>query len=95
MVTRATVGHLRSYPYAMSHGHKDLLKRPILDDHVSRGKATVRRTLEVVCAFVCRIQLMLYLVMHYSDLRFDFIWACILSYKLTVKRDAESKLQKT
>ena len=29
--------------------HKDLLKRPILDDHVSRGKATVRRTLGVVC----------------------------------------------
>ena len=64
VVTRATVGHLRSYPYAMGHGHKDLLKRPILDDHVSRGKATVRRTLEVVCEFLCYFQFMLYLVMH-------------------------------
>ena len=60
VVTRATVGHLRSYPYVLDpflirgnrfeatiprqlvlrqpdHGHKDLLKRPILDDHVSKA----------------------------------------------------------
>ena len=65
MVTEATVGHLRSYPYVLDpfflseatvsrqlfrgnrseatvsrqldHGHKDLLKRPILDDHVSKA----------------------------------------------------------
>ena len=65
MVTRAIVGHLRSYPYAidtflfrgnfseatcfeatvsrqlvlrqLDHGHKDLLRRPILDDHVPKA----------------------------------------------------------
>ena len=74
MVTRATVGHLRSYPYAIDHRHKDLLNRPILDDHVSRGKATVKRTLRVVCE-LCHFQFMFYLDHALGELRFDFIWA--------------------
>ena len=41
--------HLRSYPHARFLDHEDLLKHPLLDDHLSRGKATVRRTLGVVC----------------------------------------------
>ena len=69
MVTEATSGHLRSYPYVLDpflflgnfseepvsrqldHGHKDLLKRPILDDHVSKatGEAYPRSG---VCIYV-------------------------------------------
>ena len=75
MVTRATVGHLRSYPYALDpflieatvsrqldHGQKDSLKRPILDDHVSKVRQQVRHTLRVVCEFVCYFHVMFYLV---------------------------------
>ena len=49
VITRAMGRHLRSYPHARFPDHEDLLKRPLLDDHLSRGKATVRRTLGVVC----------------------------------------------
>ena len=49
VITRAMGRHLRSYPHARFPDHEDLLRHPLLDDHLSRGKATVRRTLGVVC----------------------------------------------
>ena len=53
--------------------HKDSLRRPILDDHLSRGKATVKRTLGVVCE-LCVIFSLLFVLSCIGDLRFDFIF---------------------
>ena len=80
-------------PLCHVHGHKDLLRRPVLDDHVSRGKATVRRTLRVVCES-CVI-FSYYLSCHaLGELRFDFIWAFILSCNYQQLRGAEIKMRK-
>lgn len=94
VVTGAIVGHLRSYPYAMGHGHKDLLKRPILDDHVSRGKATVRRTLRVVCEFVYCFQLC-FILSWYRELRVVFIFGhSFFHAKFSSFKGAEIKVRK-
>ena len=50
VITKAMGRHLRSYPHARFPDHEDLLRHPLIDDHLSRGKATVRCTLGVVCA---------------------------------------------
>ena len=50
VITGAIGRHLRSYPHARFPDHEDLLRRPLLDDHLSKGKATVRHTLGMVCA---------------------------------------------
>ena len=66
--------------------HKDSLRHPVLDDHLSRGKATVKRTLGVVCELCVIFSSLFVLFMHWwSTFRFYF-WAFILScYCLTVK----------
>ena len=61
VIIRAIGRHLRSYPHARFLDHEDLLKHPLLDDHLSRGKATVRRTLGVVCDS-CVVFIYVYLV---------------------------------
>ena len=73
MVTTGAMGrHLRSYPHGRFPDHEDLLKHPLLDDHLSRGKATVRRTLGVVCDSCVIFR---YFVLSYiSDLRVAFIF---------------------
>ena len=61
--------------------HKDLLRHPLLDDHLSRGKATVKRTLRVVCE-LCIIFSLLFVLSCIGDLRFDFIFLGIHSFML-------------
>ena len=73
VITGAMGRHLRSYPHARFPDHEDLLRHPLLDDHLSRGKATVRRTLGVVCEFVCRFQIFLSFVMSWVIYAFVFI----------------------
>ena len=88
MVTRATVGHLRSYPYVLDpflirgnrfeatiprqpdHRHKDLLRRPILDDHISKatGEAYPKSGVWICVLFSCYILL----YMYHGDLRIVF-----------------------
>ena len=36
VITRAMGRHLRSYPHARFPDHEDLLRHPLLDDHLSR-----------------------------------------------------------
>ena len=36
VITRAIGRHLRSYPHARFPDHEDLLRHPLLDDHLSR-----------------------------------------------------------
>ena len=78
VITRAMGRYLRSYPHAGFPDHEDLLKHPLLDDHVSRGKATVKRTLEVVCD-LCVMFIYIYLVHVGGDLRVAFILTFILA----------------
>ena len=73
----------------MGHGHKDLLRRPLLDDHVSRGKAIVRRTLEVVC--VLCVVFMLCFIFDHGDLRIVFICHTFFHAHLTVNVCEEGK----
>ena len=67
VVTRAMGRHLRSYPYAIDHGHKDLLKRPILDDHVSKEATGEAYPKSGMCEWV-RSQLC-YLYACYDELQ--------------------------
>ena len=80
MVTEAIVGHLRSNPNVLdpfirgnrfeATGSLDKgrpLRRPILDDHVSRQR--VKRTLGVACALCVVFQLM-------------FLYMLFVSYEL-------------
>ena len=39
VITRAMGRHLRSYPHARLPDHEDLLRRPLLDDHLSKGNS--------------------------------------------------------
>ena len=65
-----------------------MLKRPLLDDHLSRGKATVRRTLEVVCD-LCVMFIYIYLVHALVIYAFLLVLTFILScFDLTVKNIA-------
>ena len=61
VITGAMGRHLRSYPHARFPDHEDLLRHPLLDDHLLRGKASVRRTLGVVCD-LCVMFIYIYLV---------------------------------
>ena len=85
VITRAMGRHLRSYPHARFPDHEDLLRHPLLDDHLLKGKATVRRTLGVVCAI--RVSFSDILPFHVIGvlrlILFRFIHSCMLC--LTVK----------
>ena len=39
VITRAMGRHLRSYPHARFPDHEDLLRHPLLDDHLSKGNS--------------------------------------------------------
>ena len=67
MVITGVMGRrLRSYPHARFPDHEDLLKRLLLDDHLSRGKATARRTLgemgDLCVAFRCFVLFMSWVI---------------------------------
>ena len=81
VITGATGRHLRSYPHARFLDHEDLLKRPLLDDHLSRDKATVKRTLGVVCD-LCVVFRYFVLFMSWVIYAFVFILTFILACNL-------------
>ena len=39
VITRAIGRYLRSYPHARFPDHEDLLRHPLLDDHLSKGNS--------------------------------------------------------
>ena len=92
VITRAMGRHLRSYPHARFPDHEDLLKRLLLDDHLSRQGNSEAYPRGGVW-FVCRFQIFLSFVMS-CDLRFcfyfcPFILAC---HYLTVKNCEKDKI---
>ena len=74
VITRAMGRHLRSYPHTRFPDHEDLLRHPLLDDHLSKGKATVRRTLGVVCAIRVSFSFIFVFCHVIGDLAFVFIF---------------------
>ena len=70
------------------------LKHLILDDHVSRGKATVRRTLRVVCEFVYCFQLCFILSCIMVSYALILFGPFILSCRIQQLKGAEIKVRK-
>ena len=91
VITRAMGRHLRSYPHARFPDHKDLLRHPLLDDHLSRQGNSEAYPRGGVCE-LCVVFICIYLVMllvFYALLLFKAIHSCMLC--LTVKSLRESK----
>ena len=85
VITRAMGRHLRSYPHARFPDHEDLLRHPLLDDHLSKGNSEAYPR-GGVCE-LCVIFSLLFVLSCIGDLTIRFyFWAFILScYCLTVK----------
>ena len=75
VITRAMGRHLRSYPHARFPDHEDLLRRPLLDDHLSKGnsEAYPRGGVCELCVsfidiclvmFICDLRLILIRAIH-------------------------------
>ena len=80
VITRAMGRHLRSYPHARFPDHEDLLKRPLLDDHLSRQGNSEAYPRGGVCDS-CIVFIDICLVMFIGVLRLILIKA-IHSYML-------------
>ena len=89
VITRAMGRHLRSYPHARFPDHEDLLRHPLLDDHLSKGNSEAYPR-GGVCELCVMFQLFICLLSCHCDLRLilvrAFILACIFnSYKFAGK----------
>ena len=62
VITRAMGRHLRSYPHARFPDHEDLLRHPLLDDHLSRQGNSEAYPRGGVCDS-CVVFICIYLVM--------------------------------
>ena len=90
VITRAMGRHLRSYPHARFPDHEDLLRHPLLDDHLSRQGNSEAYPRGGVCDS-CVIFICICLVMLKCS-TLDFIMAihsCMLC--LTVKKYLRKK----
>ena len=80
VITRAIGRYLRSYPHARFPDHEDLLRHPLLDDHLSRQGNSEAYPRGGVCD-LCVVFICIYLVM------FVVIYALILFYGHTFFHD--------
>ena len=71
VITRAMGRHLRSYPHARFPDHEDLLRHPLLDDHLSRQGNSEAYPRGGVCDS-CVVFIDIYLVHVMGDLRVHF-----------------------
>ena len=79
VITRAMGRHLRSYPHARFPDHEDLLRHPLLDDHLSRQGNSEAYPRGGVCdscvVFIC-ICLVMLLVIYALLLFSPYILSC-------------------
>ena len=73
VITRAMGRHLRSYPHARFPDHEDLLRHPLLDDHLSRQGNSEAYPRGGVCDS-CVVFICIYLVMLLAIYAFVFIF---------------------
>ena len=81
VITRAIGRHLRSYPHARFPDHEDLVRHPLLDDHLSRqgnSEAYPRGGVR----FVCHFQIFLSFVMSWVFYACFYLCPYILSCDL-------------
>ena len=79
VITRAIGRHLRSYPHARFPDHEDLLRHPLLDDHLSRQGNSEAYPRGGVCDS-CVVFVFIYLVMllvFYACFLFKAIHSCM------------------
>ena len=79
VITRAMGRHLRSYPHARFPDHEDLLRHPLLDDHLSRqgnSEAYPRGGVCDSCVVFIDICLVM-LIVIYAFVLFKVIHSCM------------------
>ena len=87
VITGAMGRHLRSYPHARFPDHEDLLRHPLLDDHLSKGNSEAYPR-GGVCELCVMFQLFVLSCLSCSTLDFNLsIHSCMLfnSYKFAEK----------
>ena len=71
VITRAMGRHLRSYPHARFPDHEDLLRHPLLDDHLSRQGNSEAYPRGGVCELCVMFQLFVLSCLSCSTLDFN------------------------
>ena len=81
VITRAMGRHLRSYPHARFPDHEDLLRHPLLDDHLSRQGNSEAYPRGGVCELCVMFQLFVLSCLSCSTLDFikTFILSCLVN----------------